>query len=58
VAIAENSVVGGTCVIRGCVPKLTLTGDDTEPLIVDALLCATGRTTQSNIFAVGDCTDR
>lgn len=66
--------------------KLTLTGDDAEPLIVDALLCATGRqpkldglnlenagvetikgaiavtqdsrTTQSNIFAVGDCTDR
>ena len=66
--------------------KLTLTGDNDEPLIVDTLLCATGRkpslsglmlenagvetekgaikvsadcrSSQSNIFAVGDCTDR
>ncbi|MGF1493612.1 MAG: glutathione-disulfide reductase [Microcoleaceae cyanobacterium] len=66
--------------------KLTLTGEEDKPLIVDAVLCATGRnpsleglmlekagvetekgaikvttdsrTTQENIFAVGDCTDR
>lgn len=67
--------------------QLFLSGDDTEPLTVDALLCATGRkpnlaglmlenagvevnekgaiqvtpdsrTSQPNIFAVGDCTDR
>ncbi len=66
--------------------KLTLTGEEDNPLVVDTLLCATGRapslsgltlentgvetengaikvtadsrTTQSNIYAVGDCTDR
>ncbi len=66
--------------------KLTLKGENDEPLIVDTLLCATGRkpdlsglmlentgvetdngaikvsadcrTTEANIFAVGDCTDR
>ncbi|MGC9525189.1 MAG: glutathione-disulfide reductase [Limnospira sp.] len=66
--------------------KINLSGENAEPLLVDALLCATGRkpkldglmlenagvetiggaiavtqdsrTTQSNIFAVGDCTDR
>lgn len=66
--------------------KLILKGEETEPLIVDQILCATGRkpnleglqlenagvetakgaiavtedsqTTQANIFAIGDCTDR